>query len=243
MSRQLKPVEAADREAELRAEEADARGHAWWSRVPKVVTAPRAVFDALAETDDLDVDARSEPVLAITILAGIAGVLLSPAWGTIMDDGSVDVLVVVVVTFVAGLLYGAVGYFLLGLVVWLGAKAVGVDTPFRIARQLVGLSALPLALSLVVLVPAIAIAFGEDWFHSGGADEGTGEALLIGIGLAFATWSVALVALGLRTTFRLPWRGVVGALALAAVIVAALYVLPELPERLPAGTALISAPF
>jgi hypothetical protein len=33
----------------------------------------------------------------------------------------------------------------------------------------------------------------------------------------------------LRTAFRLPWLGVVGALALAAVIVAALFVLPEVP--------------
>jgi hypothetical protein len=240
MGSELKPAQAADREAERRAEEADAWSRLWWSRVPKVVTAPRAVFTALAKTDDLDVDARSEPVLAIVILAGIAGVLLAPAWGTIMDDGSVDLLVVVVVTFVAGLLYGAAGYFVLGLVVWLGAKAVGVDPPFRIARQLVGLSALPLALSLVVLVPAIAIAFGEDWFRSGGADEGTGEVLLIGIGLAFAAWSVVLVALGLRTTFRLPWLGVVGALALATVIVAAPFVLAEVPERLPAGTVSIA---
>ena len=123
-------------------------------------------------TDEIDVDARSEPVLAITILAGIAGVLLAPAWGTIMDDSSVDAVVVVVVTFIAGLFYGAAGYFLLGLAVWLGAKAVGIHPPFRAARQLVGFSAVPLALSLVALVPVITIGFGEDWFRSGGADEG-----------------------------------------------------------------------
>jgi Yip1-like protein len=236
----LKPARAADRAAELRADEAEARSREWWGRMPQLVTAPRAVFRALAETDDLDVDARSEPVLAIVILAGIAGVLLAPAWGTVMDDGSVDVLVLLVVTFVAGLFYGAAGYFVLGLVVWLGAKAVGIDPRFRLVRQLVGLSALPLALSLVVLVPAIVFAFGEDWFRTGGADEGTGEVVLIGIGLAFAVWSLVLVAVGLRTTLRLPWRGVVGALALASVIVAAIFVLPELPEHLPAGAAFIA---
>jgi hypothetical protein len=106
---------------------------------------------------------------------------------------------------------------------------VGIHPPFRAARQLVGFSAVPLALSLVALVPVITIGFGEDWFRSGGADEGTGEVLVIGIGLVFAMWCVALVALGLRTAFRLPWLGVVGALALAAVIVAALFVLPEVP--------------
>ena len=226
MGPQLKPARAADREAELRAEEADALARAWWGRVPKVLTDPRSVFVALRETDELDVGARSEPLLAITILAGVAGVVLAPAWGTVMDDGSVDTLVLIVVTFIAGLFYGAGGYFLLGLALWLGAKAVGVDAPARIARQLVGFAALPFALSLVVLVPAIAIGFGEDWFRSGGADEGTAGAVVVAVGLAFAAWSVVLVALGLRTTLRLPWRGVAGALGLSAVLIGAVAVLP-----------------
>ena len=223
----VKPVERADRAGGERAAAGETAARAWWRRVPRVVTAPRSVFAALAETDDVDVDARSEPVLAITILAGMGAVLLTPAWGSVMDDGSVDGLVLVVVTFVAGLFYGAAGYFLLGLALWLGAKAVGVDQPFKIARQIVAFAALPLALSLVVVVPAIAIAFGDDWFRTGGDDTGTGRAVVVGIGLAFAAWSIGLVALGLRTTFRLPWRGVVGALALAAVMVAAFAVLPS----------------
>ena len=226
MGPQLKPAQAADREAALRADEADALARAWWGRVPKVLTEPRSVFTALRETDELDVGARSEPVLAITILAGIAAVLLAPAWGTVMDDGSVDGLVLFVVTFVAGLFYGAGGYFLLGLAVWLGAKAVGIDPPFRIARQIVGFAALPMAISLVVLVPVIVVAYGEDWFRTGGADEGTGGTVVVGIGLAFAVWALVLVAVGLRTTFRLPWQGVAGALGLAAVLIATLAVLP-----------------
>lgn len=236
----VKPVEQADRRGAELAAAGEAAARAWWRRVPRLLTAPRPVFAALAETDDVDVDARAEPVLAITILAGAAGVLLTPAWGTIMDDGSVDGLVLVVVTFIAGLFYGAAGYFLLGLVVWIGAKGVGVEPPFRLARQLVGFAALPLALSLVVVVPAIVIGFGADWFRTGGSDEGTGRAVIVGIGLAFAAWSVVLVAVGLRTTFQLPWRGVVGALALAAVIVAAFAVLPSVPERLPAGSAVMA---
>ena len=48
--------------------------------------------------------------------------------------------------------------------------------------------------------------------------------IVLSIGLAFALWSLGLLALGLRMTFELPWRGVVGALALAAVIVAAIAV-------------------
>jgi Yip1-like protein len=222
----VKPVERADRIGAARAIAGEAAAREWWRRVPRVVTAPRSVFEALANTDDTDIDARSEPVLAITILAGIAAILLVPAWGTVMDDSTVDVLVLVVVTFVGGLFYGAAGYFVLGLALWLGAKAVGVDPPFKIARQIVAFAAVPLALSLVVLVPAIAIAFGEDWFRTGGSDGGVGRAVVTALGLAFFAWSAVLVALGLRTTLRLPWRGVAGALLLAAVLVTAFAVLP-----------------
>jgi hypothetical protein len=115
----------------------------------------------------------------------------------------------------------------LGLVVWLGARAVGFDTSSRTARQLVGFTALPFALSFFVTVPAVLVAFGYDWFRTGGSDAGTGRIVVLAIGLAFALWSVGLLALGLRTTFELPWRGVGGALALAAVIIAAFAVLPS----------------
>ena len=224
----MKPVEAADRQAAVLAEGGEAASRAWWRRVPRIVTAPRTVFAALAETDEIDVDARSEPVLALTILAGMAAVLVTPAWGRVMNDPTVDALVVFVLTFVGGLLYGAAGYFLLGLALWLGAKAVGVEAPFRIARQLVAFAALPIALSLVVVVPAIVIGYGEDWFYSGGDDEtGNGRTIVTGIALAFVAWSLVLIAIGLRTTFRLPWRGVVGALLLAGVLVAAFAVLPS----------------
>jgi hypothetical protein len=224
----VKPVEQADRQGLKLAEAGEAASRAWWRRVPHVVNAPRGVFAALAETDDVDVDARAEPVLAITILAGMASVLITPAWGRIMNDSTVDWLVVAVLTFVGGLLYGAAGYFLLGLALWLGAKAVGVDPPFRIARQLIAFAALPLALSLLVVVPAIAIGYGADWFTTGGDDDtGNGRTIVTAVGLAFAAWSLVLVALGLRTTLRLPWRGVVGALLLAGVLVAAFAVLPS----------------
>lgn len=223
----VKPVEAADRRGGELARAGEGATRAWWGRVPQVMTAPRSVFAALAETDDLDVDARSEPVLATVIVAGMASIVLTPAWGTVMDDGTVDGLVLVVLTFVGGLFYGAAGYFFLGLALWLGAKAVGVDTPFRIARQVVAFAAVPVALSIVVVLPAIALAFGWDWFRTGGDDTGTGRDVVVALGLAFMAWALALVAVGLRTTFRLPWRGVVGALLLAGVMVAAFAVLPN----------------
>ena len=42
---------------------------------------------------------------------------------------------------------------------------------------------------------------------------------MLALGLAFVAWSLGLLALGLRTTFRLPWQGVAGTLALATVLV------------------------
>ena len=75
-------------------------------------------------------------------------------------------------------------------------------------------------------MPAVLVAFGYDWFHTGGGRRHR-ACVVLAIGLAFALWSLGLLALGLRTTFELPWRGVVGALALAAVIVAAFAVLPS----------------
>jgi hypothetical protein len=224
--RRAKPVEQADHRGAQLAVAGESATREWWHHVPRVVTAPRSVFAALAETDDVDVDARAEPVLAITVLAGMAAVLVTPAWGTVMNDPSVDALVLVVLTFIGGLIYGATGYFLLGLALWLGAKAVGVEAPFKIARQIVAFAALPIALSLVVIVPAIVVGYGEDWFRSGGDDTGNGRTLVTSLALVFVAWSLVLAAVGLRTTFRLPWRGVVGALLLAGVLLAAFAVLP-----------------
>lgn len=221
-----KPVELADRRADEVATADAVASRAWWRRVPQALRDPVAVFSALRETDEVDRDARSEPLTAIVILAGMAGILLTPAWGGLMDDASVDALVVAVLTFVGGVFYGSFGYYLLGLAVWIGAKGAGVDASFRLSRQLVGFAAIPLALSVVVTLPIVVLGFGGDWFASGGADEGVARAVVVAIGLVFAAWSLVLVVVGLRATFRLPWRGVAVALLLAAVIVAALVVLP-----------------
>jgi hypothetical protein len=217
----------ADTEALTGSDAAQAKVRRWWRLVPRLLTRPRDVFVALREDDETDVEARSEPILAIVLVAGMAGILLTPAWATLLDEESLDWLVLAVVTFIGGLFYGVAGYFGLGLVVWLGARGVGVETRGRTARQLVGFAALPFALSIVITVPVIVLAFGSDWFRTGGSDDGTGRAVVVSLGLAFAAWSLALLAVGLRTTFELPWRGVLGALALAAVIVAAFAVVPS----------------
>jgi hypothetical protein len=131
-----------------------------------------------------------------------------------------------VITFIGGLFYGTAGYFLLGVVVWAGAHAVGFDLRGRAARQLVAFCALPFALSFLLTLPVVSIGFGYDWFRTGGSDDGAGRVVVLGVAALFALWSLTLLALGLRRTFGLPWRAVVGALALAAVIVAAIGIVP-----------------
>ncbi len=219
--------EVADAEALSGSDLAQAHVRRWWRLTPRVLTAPRDVFVALRNDDETDVEARSEPILLIVIVAGMAAMLLTPAWGRLLDEESLDALVLAVITFVGGLLYGAFGYFLLGLVVWLGLRGVGVETSARKARQVAAFAALPFALSILVTVPAIVLGFGTDWFRTGGSDAGAGRAVVVGLGLILGIWSLALLGLGLRTTFALPWRGTIGAMALAAVIVATIAVVPS----------------
>lgn len=222
-----KPTQVADAAAERDADAAQELARAWWRRVPRVLTEPREVFRAVGNTDELDLEARGEPVLLVTMLAGISGILLTPTWGRLLDDPSIDGLVVAVLTFIAGVMYGAAGLYLLGLSLWVGARGVGDIVPFRVARHVIAFAAVPFTLSLAVTLPAILLGFGGDWFRAGGSDAGVGRSVVTGIGLLCGLWSVGLVGLGLRETFRLPWRGVVGAVALAAVVVAAVAVLPS----------------
>jgi hypothetical protein len=199
----------------------------WWRRLVLVLVRPREVFAALRSTDEDDEAARQEPVLLIVLLAGMAGVVLSPAWREVLDQPLVDGLSAVVLTFVAGAVEGAVLYLVVGGAVHLAARGMGSQSRFRMTRHVVAFAAVPLALSLAVVVPAAVLAYGGDWFDAGGGDEGTGGRLLIGVGLAFVAWSVGLLVIGLRDTLRLAWLGVLGTILLAGVLLAGLAVLPS----------------
>ena len=94
-----------------------APSRAWWLRVPAVLLSPRSVFFALREEDEDDVAARSEPLLLVIWLAGMASVLATPTAADILDDPEYDTVLLVVWTFIAGGLYGVVGYFVLGLAI------------------------------------------------------------------------------------------------------------------------------
>jgi hypothetical protein len=199
----------------------------WWRRLPRVLTSPREVFAAVAEPDEDDVRARQEPVLLIVLAAGTAGVLMTPTWGTLMDDPERDSLVVAVLTFLAGGMYGAFAYFFVGGALYLGARGMGGEGRFRLARHVLAFASVPLALSLPIVLPVELLAFGGDVFRSGGDDEGALGGLVVALGLAFVAWTVALLLIGVRTVYGLGWARSAGSLGLLALFLAAFVALPS----------------
>ncbi len=194
---------------------------AWWLRVPAVLVSPRSVFFALRDEDPDDVSARSEPILLVVLLAGVATVLASPTAARLLDDADYDSLLLAVWAFVAGGIYGAVGYILLGFALFFGARLFGSLGTFRRERQIVGFALVPLALSLVVLLPLRLALYGGDTFRAGGADEGAGETVLNVLYLAFALWALALLLVGVRVVHGWSWpRAGAVVLSAAALLVA-----------------------
>ena len=194
---------------------------AWWLRVPAVLLSPRSVFFALREDDGDDVAARSEPLLLITVLAGIAAVLATPTAADILDDPDYDALLLAIWAFIAGGIYGAAGYFVIGFAVFFGVRLLGSVGSFRRARQTVGFALAPLAASLLVTLPLRLAIYGGDTFRGGGADEGLGGDILLALQLGAAVWSLALLAVGIRVTHGWDWLRTLGSLVAAAVLLAA----------------------
>jgi hypothetical protein len=187
----------------------------WWLRAVLVLQAPRPVFAALRDESDADdVSARQEPALALTILAGIAGVLASSAAGQLLDDPARDALIVAVWAFLAGALYGAFVYWAGGLVLHFGLVSLGSTGSFRRHRHLLAFAAAPLALSLVVWLPRLAL-YGEDLFRTGGRDGGAGASVFAWLELGFALWALGLVLVGIRTIERWTWGRSLAAAAVA----------------------------
>ncbi len=195
---------------------------AWWLRVPAVLLGPRPVFFALREDDDEDVAARAEPLLLVIWFAGMAAVLATPTAADILDDPEYDAVLLAIWTFVAGGLYGFVGFFVAGFCVYFGVRLLGSLGSFRRARQTVGFALVPLAASLLLLLPLRLAIYGGDTFRGGGADEGSGERALLAVQLVFVAWSLGLLALGVRTTHGWSWPRALAAVIAAAALLAAL---------------------
>jgi hypothetical protein len=195
---------------------------AWWLRLVGVLVGPRPVFFALRDDDPDDVGARSEPLLLVIWTAGAAAVLATPTAGALMDSHDYDAALVAIWAFVAGGLYGAVGYFLFGFALFFGVRLLGSLGDFRRARQTVGFALVPMSVSLLVLLPARLALYGADTFHSGGADEGTGKTVFLVVQLGFALWSCALLVVGVRVVHGWGWPRTLGAIAAAAALIGAI---------------------
>ena len=195
---------------------------AWWLRVPAVLVSPRSVFFALREDDPDDVGARSEPLLLVILMAGFAAVLATPTAADLLDNPEYDALLFAIWTFIAGGLYGVVGYFLVGFALFFGARLLGSLGDFRRARQTVGFALVPLAASLLVIFPLRLAIYGGDTFRAGGSDEGAGETLILGLQLAVGAWSLVLLALGVRVVHGWSWPRTLGSLVAALALLAAM---------------------
>jgi hypothetical protein len=173
----------------------------WLQRALFVLVRPREVLALMRDDSEAAARARSEAVLALVWLSGIASVLWTPTYSRLQDDVANDALNVAVIAFVGGGLYGAVVYFLGGLMLYALTRVAGGVT-YRQARHVLAFASAPVALSLLVVWPLRLAVYGEDVFKRGGADHGAGNAVFIVLELAFVAWALALLVLGVCLLMR-----------------------------------------
>lgn len=185
----------------VRAEASVADEREWLLRAGLVLASPRAILAGLRDDSEAAARARSEAVLALILLSGVASVLWTRTYGRLMDDVAYDGLTVAVVAFIGGGIYGTAMYYLGGLLLHWATRIVG-GTTYRQARHLLAFASAPLALSLFLVWPVRLAVYGEDVFRSGGSDHGAGNAVFVAVETAFAAWAVALLVVGLRALHR-----------------------------------------
>ena len=181
----------------------------WWLRVPAVFLSPTSVFVALRNESREDIDARSEPVLALVCLAGIAVALGTSTARTLYDNVDYDALLVAIWAVIAGGIIAFTGYFIVGGALYLGARGLGSEGSFRRARHLLGFAVAPLALSLILLWPVELALFGSDRFRRFGSDDGDAGQVFDVLQLGF------VVVVGRTAARRRPRRARLELVALA----------------------------
>jgi hypothetical protein len=188
----------------------------WWLRAPAVLVASRAVFVSLRDDSDDAAEARQEALIVVAVLAGISVVLTTRTFREMLNAGSASLVVIPVLAFIAGALYGTAVYWLAGGLLHGAARRLGSQGSYRRARHVLALAAMPLALSLVTLWPVRLAVYGEDLFRTGGDDYGRGDAVFGGVYLGFVAWSLLLLLVGVRTVHGWTWGRAAAAVALAA---------------------------
>jgi hypothetical protein len=180
------------------------REREWWLRTLAIFQSPRVVFAALRDDSDEQAEARQEPVLALVLLAGIAGVLLAPSTGRLLDEELVEnsLAVAAVLIFFTGALYGAATYWIGGAALLAGLRGAGSRGSYRRARHVLAFAAAPLVLGLVLVWPIRLAVHGSDTFHAGGSDSGTSVAVFDALLAGFAAWGLGLLVYGISVVER-----------------------------------------
>jgi hypothetical protein len=203
----------------------------WWLRTLAIFQSPRAVFEALRDESKEQAEARQEPVLALVLLAGLAGVLLAPSTGRLLDQELVDnsAAVLAVILFLTGGIYGAATYWIGGLSLFIGLRGAGSQGSYRRARHLLAFAAAPLVLGLVLVWPVRLALHGSDTFRSGGDDTGAAVTAFDAILAVFAAWAFGLLVLGISVVER--WSVLRAAVSLVLMLLAVVIV--TLPFLIP----------
>jgi hypothetical protein len=195
----------------------------WWLRTVLVLQHPRPVFVALRDESKESLSDRVEPVMAIVMLAGMAGALDSATASHLMDPNlydpgaTYDGISMAVWVFIAGSISGVFGYFVVGGLLHLAARLLGSQGTYRRNRQILAFAAVPVALSLVLWPFKLAL-YGADVFKTGGRDAGTGSHVFAVLELAFVAWSVVLLVVGVRAVHGWTWARALATSALAAAL-------------------------
>lgn len=192
----------------------------WWLRTLAIFQSPRPVFAALRNDSDEQAGARQEPVLAIILLAGIAGVLSARETGRLLDYWEIDLVEVVLLAFLSGGVYAFASYWIGGALLHLGIRAAGGEGSYRRSRHLLAFAAAPLALSLILVWPVRLAVYGSDSFKRGGDDDGIGHWIFTAVSIAFAVWATALLVLGVSVVQRWSLGRAAVAIALIALTLA-----------------------
>ena len=190
----------------------------WWARLPRLFYTPAGVFAELHDESREAADARQEPLVAVTFLAGIAMFLslvaLEPPFERYRD---LSALTLIVESIIGGALVGISNFWLGGALIYLGARGLGATTGYRLARHLAGLATAPFALALFLAVPVRLGLYGVDLFRAEGGDGGAGGDVFVAIDALALLWTVGLVLFGIRTVQRWPWQRAAAALGVVAL--------------------------
>jgi hypothetical protein len=199
-----------------KAAESQSSERAWLLRAILVLQSPRAVFAAIRDESKAAVEARQEPITALVWLAGMASVLAAPAMNTLMDDPARhDAIVVAILIFFAGGIYGLAAYWVLGAALYYVCRWFGSRGTYRRSRHVLGFALAPLALALLTFWPIRIAVEGRDLFRYGGSD---GRHIFADTFYVFVAWSIVLLLIGVRAVHGWSRARAVAAVAVTSVV-------------------------